>query len=96
VLTKDDLKEIGLLLGPLKKILDFHSKELGGIRANLNNHSKEIGEIRERLDINNASTMKIEGKIDSALELRLDVNQVKKQVNDHEARISNLEKFPKI
>jgi len=77
VLNKNDLKEIEGLLTPLKK-------EMGEVK-------EEITEMKQGLAANTASVIKIEGKIDVALELRKDVVQVREQVKDHEERISNLE-----
>ena len=77
MLNKNDLKEIEGLLTPLKK-------EMGEVK-------EEITEMKQGLAANTASVIKIEGKIDVALELRKDVVQVREQVKDHEERISNLE-----
>ncbi len=54
---------------------------------------QELHPLEERLDVNTASVMKIEADIGMALELREDVSQVRKQVSNHEERISHLEKF---
>lgn len=79
MLTKADLEKIARLLNPIKKVQESHTKELS--------------ELKRRLDINTKSTIEIEQKINTALELRLDVIQVKQKVQDHEERISHLEKF---
>ena len=47
--------------------------------------------LEEGLRVNTSSTLKIERDIKAALELRIDVSQFRKQVKDHEERISNLE-----
>ena len=48
--------------------------------------------IKKRLDINTGSTMRMEEKIDKALELRIDAADLRKQVKDHEERMVNLER----
>lgn len=53
---------------------------------------RELVPIKKQLDANTSSTMRIEQKIDAALELRQDVSEVRKQVKNHEERIVNLEK----
>ncbi|MEX0616927.1 MAG: hypothetical protein WD231_03915 [Candidatus Woykebacteria bacterium] len=65
-------------------------KEIKGLLRPLENGQKKL---IERLDINTVSTMKIEEKIDKALELRIDVSDLRKQVKDRDERISQLEKF---
>lgn len=69
-----------------EKILDAHTKVLG-------KHSRQLNEISQKLTTNTASVIKIENKIDAALELRKDVADVREKFEDHEERISNLEKF---
>ncbi|MDP2671191.1 MAG: hypothetical protein Q8P13_01885 [bacterium] len=51
----------------------------------------ELEPIKEKLDSNTASVMRIEQKINAALELRQDVAEVRTQVKDHEERINQLE-----
>jgi len=53
----------------------------------------EVGQkkLAKGLRINTTSTLKIERDVKAALELRIDVSQVRKQVKDHEQRISQLE-----
>ena len=84
MLTKNDLKQINSLLNPF-------NKELAKLRKVLDVNTKEITEVKDGLRINTRSTMEIEKKIDAALELRIDVSQFRKQVKDHEERISQLE-----
>ncbi|OGY25282.1 MAG: hypothetical protein A2Z11_02870 [Candidatus Woykebacteria bacterium RBG_16_43_9] len=97
MLSKDDLKEIGNLLKPIKKTLDSHTKVLDSHTKTLGSHSKtlesqmkKLEEIEHKLATNTASTMGIEKKIGSALELRKDVYDLRQQVKDHEERINNL------
>ena len=56
---------------------------------------KEIGKllkpINERLNTSTASVMKIEQKIDAALELRHDVSEIRTAVKNHEERLTQLE-----
>ena len=47
--------------------------------------------LEEGLRVNTSSTLKIERDIKAALELRTDVSQFRKQLKDHEERISHLE-----
>ena len=56
-------------------------KEIRGLLKPLENGQEKL---KERLDINTASTMKIEQKINAALELRVDVKSVF-NTSDHEA-----------
>ncbi|HSX57940.1 MAG TPA: hypothetical protein VLE47_01550 [Candidatus Saccharimonadales bacterium] len=49
--------------------------------------------IKNQLDTNTSATVRIEQKIDSALELRQDVSEIRSQVKNHEARIANVEKI---
>jgi hypothetical protein len=53
----------------------------------------ELEPIKEKLDSNTSGIMKVEQKIDAALELRQDVSDVRNQVKHHEERISQLEKI---
>ena len=61
------------------------------IKKKFFNISAELKPIKERLDRNTASLMKIEQKIDAALELRIDVSEIRVTVKNHEGRISQLE-----
>lgn len=63
------------------------------VDTKLNNKLKPI---EETLKVHTASLIKIERDIETALELRQDVAEVKEQVKGHEERIPTLEKFPKI
>ena len=84
MLGKGDLKEIGKLLDPVKKMLGQHT-------GKLDEQSEKLKELDKKLSINTSSVIKIEGKIGTALELRKDVAQVREQVKDHEERITSLE-----
>ena len=59
----------------------------------LGKQDKRLDRIEKRLASNTASVIRMENKIDKALELRIDVSEIRKQVQDHEERISHLEKF---
>lgn len=69
-------------------------KDLEKIEKVLDKHSRLLAELSDRLTVNTSSVMKIEKKIDAALELRQDVKEVREQVKNREERISTLEKFP--
>ena len=58
-----------------------------------NKQNKRFDRVEEKLAINTASVIKIEGKIDTALELRQDVAEVRRKVEDYEERINNLERI---
>ena len=100
-------KLVEKLLKPIQRTLDGHGKKLDGhdkkfdlmdkkfdsIDRKFNGFGSRLNELNDKLRVNTGSVMKIEEKIDKALELREDVSQVRGQVKDHEERISQLEKF---
>jgi len=87
MLTKNDLKAIEKLLEPIKKILRIHDKKFEGL-------GKGFDQIDERLAPIRSGVVNIERDITTALELRQDVKEVRQRIEDHEERISHLEKFP--
>lgn len=86
MLTKNDLKEIGRLLDPIEKSINSNTQELKSTK-------KELGEVKGKLDTNTASVLRVEQKIKSALELRVDVKDFRENVKDHRRRITNLERL---
>ena len=91
MLTKDDLKDIGKLLNPLQKILDKYSSKLDEHDKRFDRIEDKMDQMKEKLDTNTGSVTNIEKDIKSTLELREDVSQARKQITDHEERITNLE-----
>ena len=88
MLTKDDLKALDNILGkkiePINRVLDQHSKKFDRVEVKLD-------KVEEKLDTNTASVLRVEQKIKSALGLRVDVKDLRKQSKKHEERISSLE-----
>jgi len=109
MLTKDDVREIGKLLNPISKVLVEHSKKFDEQSKVLSDHTKKLDrqnvrlnkvavrliKIDKKLATNTASVVRIENEIGKALELRLDVSQMREQVRDHEERTVDVERFPK-
>ena len=77
--------------GRLEKVEERFDK----VEERFDNVEGQLNEIDKKLAINRASVVRIENNVGKALELRLDVSQVREQVRDHEERISELERFPK-
>ncbi|HSX57946.1 MAG TPA: hypothetical protein VLE47_01580 [Candidatus Saccharimonadales bacterium] len=84
MLTKSDLRAIGEIVKPIKN-------EVSEIKETLDRHSEVLDRHSEILETHTGSLIEIEQKIDSALELRQDVSEVRIQAKDHEQRISELE-----
>ena len=61
------------------------------LEQKFNKQNKRFDKIEEKLTINTASIIKIEQKIDAALELRRNVREIRQEVRNHEERITNLE-----
>ena len=61
------------------------------LEQKFNKQNKRFDKIEEKLTINTTSIIKIEQKIDAALELRQDVREIRQEVRDHEEKITNLE-----
>ena len=81
-MEEKDLQAIGNLLD--KKLDEKFEERIKPIENRLK-------PIEEKLDSHTSSLMKIEQKIDAALELRQDVSEVREQVKNHEERLSSLE-----
>ena len=61
------------------------------LEQKFNKQNKRFDKIEEKLTINTTSIIKIEQKIDAALELRRNVREIRQEVRNHEERITNLE-----
>ena len=87
-----DQKDLQAIGGLIKKNLKIELKnELNPIKETLDLHSKKFKAIEAKLDRNTESVMKIEQKIDAALELRQDISEIRTTVKSHEERLSKLE-----
>lgn len=84
MLTKDDLKEIKNLLKPL----ETGQKKL---EIGQNKVAVEQKSLAKELRTNTGSVIKIEKDIKAALELRIDVSDLRTTVKNHEERLSQLE-----
>ena len=81
-MDSEDLKAIGTLLD--KKLGEKLDQKLEPI-------TNDLKEIKETQETQTGKILGIERDIKSALELRVDVKEVRDQVKDHEKRLTQLE-----